>query len=189
MDKREAAVLIGIAIANMPNLQSKSLAATANAWAVIMPDISYADGQQALIKLLRSREYPTLPLPGEIVKAVRELKQSSSTPPSAIEAWEEVRKFANPYKQHEWSHPAVAAAVKSFGINAICSSEYDLSRRFMDRYDTIVRRNIELRENKIVREIAITTAKNRQLQQKEQDKRIDNVPWDVRNTMQRIKGA
>lgn len=189
MDKREAAMLIGVAVANMPNLQNKSLAATAKAWALIMPDISYADGQQALIKLLRSREYPTLPLPGEIVRTVRKLKQGSDNPPTAIEAWEEVRKFADPYKHHEWSHPAVAATVKSFGLNTICGSEYDLSRQFMERYDMIVNRAIENSENKIVREIAITTKKMEQIEDAEKEKKYAQIPWDIRNTLQRIKGA
>lgn len=189
MNKKEAAMLIGVAVANMPNLQNKSLAATANAWALIMPDISYYDGQQALIKLLRNREFPTLPLPGEIVRAVRELKQGNDSPPTAIEAWEEVRKFADPYKHHDWSHPAVAATVKSFGLNTICGSEYDLSRRFMERYDIIVNRTIEKSENEIVREIATATKKIGQIEEAEKEKKYAQIPWDIRNTLQRIKGA
>lgn len=188
MNKKEAAMLIGIAAANMPNLQNKSLGAAANAWALIMPDISYAEGQQALIKLLREREYPTLPLPGEIVRAARQLKQGSNVPPTAIEAWEEVRKFANPYKHHNWSHPAITAAVKSFGVNRICSNEYDLSRHFMQRYDALVSRAIEKSENKLVRQIA-SARKVGQIDERRSDKKYANISWDVRNTMQRIKGA
>lgn len=186
MNKKEAAMLIGIAAANMPNLQNKSLGAAANAWALIMPDISYAEGQQALIKLLREREYPTLPLPGEIIRAIRQLKQGSNVPPTAIEAWEEVRKFANPYKHHDWSHPAITAAVKSFGVNRICSNEYDLSRHFMQRYDALVSRAIEKSENKIVRQIS-ATRKIGKIEEQKNNKHYANIPWDVRNTMQSIE--
>lgn len=153
MNQREAGALIAIAVASMPNLQGKSVKATTEAWAMIMPDISYTDAKMALVKLLRDREYPTLPLPGEIVKAVRELKQGKNKPPTAIEAWEEVRKFASPYKHHDWSHPAVAKAVQSIGLNTICSSEYDLSRRFMERYDAIVSRQAKQTENKLIKHI------------------------------------
>lgn len=121
-----------------------------------MPELDFKTAQAALIKIMRTKKYATLPLPAEILEAAKELQHQNTQTPDAIEAWQEVRKKADIYKAPEWSHPAISQAVKSIGLRNICASEYDLSKRFMERYDLIVKRQQSQSENKLALQIAVT---------------------------------
>ncbi len=153
MNEQEAAKLVALALTGLPNLQDKELRPTARLWAVLMPDIDYKTGQVAIIRIMREKKIATLPLPAEIIEIARELRKRPDTPPAAIEAWEEVRKKADPYKIAKWSHPAIETAVKRIGVRAICS-ESNVAQRFMDVYSQIVRRQAIDHENKIAIQIA-----------------------------------
>ncbi len=154
MNVKEAASLIALAITALPNLQDKELTPTAKFWAMVMPDIDFATGQAAIIRIMREKEYSTLPLPAEIIKKSRELKKITDTPPTAIEAWEEVRKKADLYTVVAWSHPAIRKAVQRIGIRNICGGGYNTADKFMDIYDQIVKQGIINQENKIAIQIA-----------------------------------
>lgn len=154
MNVKEAASLIALAITALPNLQEKELAPTAKFWAMVMPDVDFAVGQAAIIRIMREKKYSTLPLPAEIIEIARELKKSADTPPTAIEAWEEVRKNADLYKVVEWSHPAIRKAVQRIGVRNICGGGHNTANDFMDIYKQIVRQNTINQENKIAIQIA-----------------------------------
>ena len=153
MNIQEAASLVGLAAAALPNIQDKDLTPTAKFWAVVMPDIDYKIGQAAIIRIMREKKYATLPLPAEIIEVARELRKSPNSPPCAIEAWEEVRKKIDLYNPTRWSHPAIEFAVRRIGVRNICGSDFNISKRFMDTYDQIIRRRILDAENQIAIQI------------------------------------
>ena len=74
MNVKEAATLLSYVVAAMPNIQDKDLAPTAKLWANVMPDISFELGQQAIIKILRSKKIPTVPLPAEVIETVDSIR-------------------------------------------------------------------------------------------------------------------
>lgn len=153
MNKKEAAAILTIAVAAIPNLQNKDIASTAAAWAVLMPDVDYKTGRIAVTRILREKKISTLPLPGEIIEVAKELNRSKSDAPTAIDAWHEVSKKINPYKATKWSHPAIQKAVARVGTAAICSGEFNIATRFMTIYDQLVRREIIDKENTIAIQI------------------------------------
>lgn len=163
MNKQEAARIIALAVVVMPNLQDKSIAKTAAAWASIMPDVSYKQGEAAMLKLLRERSIPTLPLPGEILAALKELKTGfgQKAAPLDFEAWQEVCSKIDPYKAvTHWSHPAIGQAVQFIGSRNICGGDRGTADRFMRVYNSIVKRNGEREENKTVLSITCSDGKN-----------------------------
>lgn len=165
MNVKEAAVLLSYVTALMPNVQKFDLSATAKAWAAFMPDVSFELGQQAVIKILRSKEIPTIPLPGEILNTVKAIVNGENkvNAPLDYEAWEEVRNKLDFYKpEPKWSHPAIKEAVKRIGSRNICGGDYNVADKFMRIYNCIVSRTNEQYENKVI--VAITSnAKNENL--------------------------
>ena len=149
MTQQEAASLIAIAVAVLPNWQEKSLGATARAWSIIMPDVDYQTGKIAMIRIMREKRIPTIPLPGEILAVAKEIKGLEDDPPTAIEAWEEVKKKIDFYTEVKWSHTIVKKAVQAIGTRTICESEYDVSSKFMKIYESLLHRENEKNENQI----------------------------------------
>ena len=163
MNRQEAAKIIALAVVVMPNLQDKSIAKTAAAWASVMPDVPYKQGEAAMVKLLRERSIPTLPLPGEILAAIKELKAGfgEKAAPLDFEAWQEVCSKIDPYKaQPQWSHPAIGKAVQFIGSRNICGGDRGTADRFMRVYNSIVKRSSEREENKTVLSITCSDGKN-----------------------------
>lgn len=163
MNVPEAATLLGYVVAAMPNIQDKDLSATAKLWAVTMPDIPFKIGQQAVLKILREKKIPTVPLPGEIVDTVKQLVNGENkvNAPSDYEAWQEVRSKIDFYKPEiKWSHPAIAEAVKIIGSRNICGGDYNVADRFMRVYNRIVKRENDQYENKITLKIANADTQN-----------------------------
>lgn len=154
MTVKEAAQLVSMAVAVMPNLQEKSLGAVVKSWAVIMCDVDANDAKAALVKLLRERSIPTLPLPGEILDTIRAMKPPKDEPPTALEAWDEVRRCLNPYAPTRWSHPLIGKAVQHTGIQSIIHGDWQVESRFMKIYDTLVKRSREKVTNPIILAIA-----------------------------------
>jgi len=154
MTKKEAAALIAIIAATMPNLQDKDLAASAAAWAALMPDVTFNEGKEAVIKLMRERRIATLPLPGEILDTVRQLRPNSTEFPTAFEAWEEVRKKLNSWHPAEWSNPIIGQAVRQTGSWDIIQGTWGVAERFVKIYNILVEREKAKVENPIIRAIA-----------------------------------
>ena len=166
MNIKEAATLLSYVVATMPNIQDKDLSATAKAWAFIMPDISFDLGQQAILKILREKKIPTVPLPGEIINTVKEIVNGENkvNAPSDYEAWQEVRSKIDYYKHNQtWSHPAIEQTIKLIGSRNICAGDYNVADRFMRIYNRIVSRANEDYENKITLQIIDNTPKNKNL--------------------------
>jgi len=153
MTVSEAARLIAIAVATLPNLQDKELAPTAHVWAAVMPDLDYKTAEAALIRILREKKIATLPQPAELLEAARFLRRHPDDPPPAAVAWAEVRQKLDRYRAPEWSHPLIGEAVRVIGYLTLCESEFDLSTRFMKIYDDLVRRRQIDQENQVVIQI------------------------------------
>lgn len=157
MNTREAATLLSYVVAAMPNLQDKDLSATVTLWAVAMPDIPFEIGQRAVLKILREKKIPTVPLPGEIIDTVKQIVNGENkvNAPSDYEAWQEVRRKIDFYKPEiKWSHPLIAETVKIIGSRNICGGDYGVADRFMRVYNRLARRANDEYENKITLNIS-----------------------------------
>ena len=154
MTKKEAAVIISIAAAAIPTLQDKDLAAAAASWAAILPDVSFVDGKAAMIKLLRERKIATLPLPGEILEAVKQFRPQSEKIPAPFEAWEEVRRNISSYSATKWSHPLITQTVRHIGSYDIIQGTWGVAERFVKVYTSLVEREKDKVENPIIMAIA-----------------------------------
>lgn len=131
-----------------------------------MPDISFELGQQAVLKILRDKKIPTVPLPGEIINTVKEIVNGENkiNAPSDYEAWQEVRSKIDFYKPNQkWSHPAIEEAIKIIGSRNICGGDYNVADRFMKVYNRIVKRTNDQYENKVTLQIIDNTPKNKSL--------------------------
>lgn len=156
MNRQEAAILLSYVVAAMPNVQKLDLTPTANLWAAVMPDVSFNLAQQALLKILREKNIPTVPLPGEVLDAIRDIVSTNgkNKTPSAYEAWEEVRNKLDFYKPKiEWSNPLIAKAVKIIGSRNICGVSYDVSEKFFRVYNQLVQRKKAQYENAVTLQI------------------------------------
>lgn len=157
MNVKEAAVLLSYVTAAMPNIQNKNLQATAQLWAITMPDVPFKLGEQAILRILRDKKISTVPLPGEIIDMAKTIVNGVNkvNAPSDYEAWQEVKTKIDPYKQKiEWSHPAIGKTVKILGSRNICGCDYDISGKFMQIYNRIVARANDEYENKITLNIS-----------------------------------
>ena len=162
MNVKEAATLLSYVVATMPNIQDKDLAPTAKLWANVMPDISFELGQQAIIKILRSKKIPTVPLPAEVIETVDSIRYGENriNAPSDYEAWQEVRSKIDFYKPNQkWSHPAIEETIKIIGSRNICGGDYNVADRFMKVYNRIVKRSNDQYENKVTLQIIDSTSK------------------------------
>ncbi len=150
-----------LALAGFPSMQDRDMLATARLWEKLLSDLEYELAEAALAKILMTaRFFPTV---ADIREAAVALKPRPDEAPPAADAWEEVRKKISPYRAAEWSHPLIGRAVSVIGGRTLCEAEYDMSRRFMDIYETLRRRQKDEVENKAV--AAIMRADIRQLTQ------------------------
>ncbi len=113
MDLKQCVNLVGLALANFPNMQEKDMVPTAKLWEKLLGDIPYNVAEKALIKVLATaRFFPTV---AEIRQAAAEL----TTPgiPSFNEAWGEVTRAMRLYG---WPRPEEALASMSPLTAEIC---------------------------------------------------------------------
>ncbi len=153
MNVTEAAKLLKVVVATMPNTQHLDIRLTANAWAAIMPDVPFSLAQAALYKVLRTKKIPTVPMPVEIIEACKEImdSQNQNKAPLDFEAWEEVKRKIDFYKQNvEWSHPAIKETVKIIGSRNICGGDYGVADRFMRVYNKVVKRDENKKEMDVI---------------------------------------
>lgn len=154
MNEKEALAILSIPIAAIPTLQNKNILPTAAVWAALMPDVDYKTGRMAMIRLMREKTISTLPLPGELLAIVREIKQDPSAPPNADDAWHEVLKKISPYKNTLWSHPIIHEAIERVGINNIIMGEFGVAQRFIKVYNSLLERRFIHKENELAFKLA-----------------------------------
>ena len=153
MNVQEAAKLIAMAAAVMPNTQEFNLQATALAWATFMPDIPYSIGQKVLAQVIRQKQIATLPQPGEIVPLAKEMmaQENKTQPPSVYEAWDEVCSKLGSTSRNgiTWSNPLVKKAVQCVGAYNIATATYDIFPRFAKVYEGILKQKSNEYEGKV----------------------------------------
>lgn len=125
MNLKEALKLVGWATANFPQLQERNMRPTAELWARMLADVSYATAEKALIKVLATARY--FPAVAEIREAVADL--TIGRPMTALEAWglvcHAIQQHGS-YREQEALDslpPDVAAVVRRFGWKELCLSE------------------------------------------------------------------
>ena len=156
MTRAEAAALLGIVAATIPNVQKSDLPATARAWEIVLFDVSYEDGLAAIIKILREHKIATVPTPGLIKDAIRQIRLAcagENEPPTAYEAWEEAIKY-NSWGGNKWSHPLIAEAVRYVGSHDLIYGTYGVAERFMKIYNTLLEREKNKVEVPVIKSIA-----------------------------------
>jgi len=95
MNLSEVAKLVGLAIANYPNMQDKEMRPTAKLWQMMLSDVSYEVGEKALAKVLTTaRFFPTI---AEIREAIAEIEDEEFPNLSGGEAWARVMYILNDY--------------------------------------------------------------------------------------------
>ena len=154
MTQGEAALILSIPALAMPNMQGKDLTAPAATMAMLLPDVTFEEGKTAIVKIMRERKIATLPLPGEILDTVRQLRPNSTEFPTAFEAWEEVRKKLNSWHSAEWSNPIIGQAVRQTGSWDIIQGTWGVAERFVKIYNILVEREKAKIENPIIKAIA-----------------------------------
>jgi len=137
-----------------PRLAEGDIDDIINSWNLVLLDIDYATAKTAVVKMIRSDEYPS---PGKIIKAVRSIRNAGI--PSAEEAWSEVIKKLDPYKRPEWSHDLIGDAVRCMGYVELCRSENPGMDRaqFLKIYNNLLDRQADRQENEVVYQITRQT--------------------------------
>ena len=120
-------------------------------WHLLLCDVDHQLAYTAVVKMLRSDEYPS---PGRIIKAVKSIQMAGI--PSAEKAWTEVLVKLDPYKRPEWSHPLIGEAVRCMGYVELCRSENPGMDRaqFLKIYNNLLDRQADRQENEVVYRIA-----------------------------------
>lgn len=153
MNVQEAAKLIAMATAVMPNTQKFNLQATALAWATFMPDIPYTIAQKVLAQVIREKQIATLPQVGEIVPLAKEMmaQERKTKPPTVHEAWDEVcHKLGSTSRAGiKWSSPLVKKAVQCLGAYNIATATYNMFPTFAKVYGNILKQSDNEYENKV----------------------------------------
>jgi hypothetical protein len=144
--RQETARLVALAMANWPGMQDRNvkIEATALLWQRMLNDVPYELAEKALCKVLMTAKFwPTV---SEIREAVDSLRPPVKMLPPTDEAWEEVCRNLNPYRAPQWSHEAIARAVRSLGgIRTICDAENlaVIRAHFFKMYETVSAREKE----------------------------------------------
>lgn len=128
-------------------LQAPVDAALIRLWQLVLAEIPLEGAELVLVTRSRAGDvFP--PKPGEIVRWYYWLSErvTGTAAPDVDEAWAEVRRAvgARGWTQgppEQWSHPAVAAAVKSLGWTELCRGEESIVRaHFLRLYPTVQQR-------------------------------------------------
>jgi hypothetical protein len=131
MNNQEAAKLVKMAKAAFPGRSPdnpETLGQLINVWMMVLNDIPYKLAEAALIKVLSIAKF--FPVPAEIREAALSLMPG---PPTAEEAWEEVRKVITSGHlsiEHQyngwkptWSYELIAKTVNEIGLRELFESE------------------------------------------------------------------
>ncbi len=151
MNEKEALNLLGLTLANFPNMQEKDMRPTANLWAKMLSDVPYKTAEQALLYVLSTAKFfPTI---AEIREAV--VKISTPELPAPMEAWAIGRKIAkrySPARMMEGDYKKAAAecpsiiwqVIQYIGWRDFCFFGDDYMRsRFIKAYEIEVKREQE----------------------------------------------
>lgn len=158
MTEKEAVRLVAIAAANFPALQDKDLRPTALLWHRALGDLTYAEAEAALYKVLcTARNFPTV---AQIREAAAELRHGRQL--TAAEAWDLVARAMERYGYYREQEalaslpPDVAALVRRFGWREMCACE-DLGvlrGQFRHAWEELItRRREEIALPALVREL------------------------------------
>jgi len=108
MNKVESKKLLGLIISIYPRANYPNINATADAWAMVMPEISFKEAETALIKIMREKTFE--PTPADIVNAVSSFKPDPDTASTFNEFWREIQDAIRYHGYNnwpkEWGHPA-----------------------------------------------------------------------------------
>ncbi len=154
--------LLGTVFSKMSDGDEIEINHRIDVWTLLLADIDYKLAEVAAVKMLRSCRFE--PKPADIIAAVRAIAHSRV--PSPEQAWLLVQKEiarCGQYKAPEWSHAYIQEAVRTINWWNLCTTEIDLSARFMKIYESIVSRRRDEAENNAV--AAIMRAEIRQLTQ------------------------
>jgi hypothetical protein len=148
----ESAKLVYMAASVFPTKQDTDLKLTAKAWMMILSDIPYKIAEAALIKVLSTTKF--FPVPADIREAAISFIPG---PPSAEEAWKEVRKYITSgsnsirYQYNgerpEWSHEIIKTTADQIGVWDMfnCENMNVLMGQFIKMYN----KNLEISKDKI----------------------------------------
>lgn len=125
MNSKEALNLVGVALANYPNMQEKDMRPTAALWARMLADIPYQVGEKALLYVLSTaRFFPTI---ADILAAVTKVTSPEQLTPA--EAWGEVELAIRRHGLYGEAQaidemaPEAGRVAKMMGWQDICQSE------------------------------------------------------------------
>lgn len=116
-------------------------------WAVVLADVSLPEAEQVLANCSRQGDrFP--PTPGVIARGALDARAAAEgrTVPDADEAWSEIisvvqRRGWYRGEPDEWSHPAVAHAVRALSWDELCHGDEMVMRaHFIRMYPAIVAR-------------------------------------------------
>ncbi|MEG6521115.1 replicative helicase loader/inhibitor [Desulfotomaculum sp. 1211_IL3151] len=125
MNLEQAINLVGLALANFPNMQERDMAPTAVLWEKLLSDIPYHVAEKALVKVLATAKF--FPAVAEIREAAIQLTQP--VVPTALEAWGEVTRAMRLYGYYRPEEalaslsPITAEVVRRFGWRDMCACE------------------------------------------------------------------
>lgn len=125
MDLKQCINLVGLALANFPNMQEKDMVPTAKLWEKLLTDIPFPVAEKALIKVLATAKF--FPTVAEIREAAMQLTQPAI--PTAMEAWGEVTRamrlygYYRPEEALASMSPVTAEVVRRIGWREMCSCE------------------------------------------------------------------
>ena len=149
MKKSEAAELVALVQAAFPRLEIT--AATVRLYAEMLADVDAELGRAAVLELVKTQVYPTLPTVGEIRQRVTDLAFRRAGLLTAEEAWEVVqwafRKVGQyrPFPDTTKGGPLLKRAVTAIGWVNLCNSENLVADRahFFRVYEALVGRERE----------------------------------------------
>lgn len=147
MNAKEVAGLLAMCAANFPAMGDRDLRLTARLWELMLEDVPFDVGKQAICKVLATaRFFPTV---GEIRQAVAELQSPRLLDWS--EAWGLIRDAIRRYGAYRESEalaslpPDVRKVVQRFGWQNLClSEEIEVVRgQFRMAWETYAKRETE----------------------------------------------
>lgn len=157
MSRSEIVALVTLATAAYPSAQSRDPEPVVNAWRLMLPDIPFAVGKAAVIRVCRSSQF--FPSIAQIVEAANGLDPGREHLPTAAEAWEEVSRLirdVGPYRVPTYSCDTVRRAARAIGWRQLCESENPEADRahFLRLYESMRSRCREIRENEKALELS-----------------------------------
>lgn len=151
MNEKEALNLVGLVLANFPNMQEKDMRPTAALWCKMLSDVPYQTAEQALLYVLSTAKF--FPTVAEIREAV--VKITTPELPAPMEAWAIGRRIAKKYsparmmdgdfeKAKAITPPLIWRVIEYIGWRDFCFYGDDYMRsRFVKAYEIEVKREQE----------------------------------------------